>query len=1160
MSVGALLGELARAGIRMRAEGGELRLSAPRGALTGELREALTRHKAELLALLQQEAGGEDPGLVLRPAPEERYEPFPLTEMQQAYWLGRSAAFQGGSVACQVYFESDSQGLDVERLEHALGRLVERHDMLRAIIRPDGQQQVLREVPAYRIAVEELRGLGTEAAEARLATLREEMSHRVEPTDRWPLFEVRVSRLEDGRCRLHGRFEILPADGQSLSTLLREWELLYREPGTALVPLELTFRDYVRALVASRESEAWQRSRRYWESRFEELPAPPALPLAPGPAPARTRFVRHGAELEGGLWSALQTRARQRGLTPSTVLCTAFAEVLGTWGRSRRFSLNLTVLDRPSVHRDIQSLVGDFTRTVLLAVDMSAPTFTARASAVQERLLADLEHSRFSGVDVLRELTRRRGAGQGPGAPFVFTSTLGARNALPDRSALGQLTYALSQTPQVWLDHQVAERGERLALTWDAVEALFPPGMVGEMFAAYVQRVRRLALEDEAWESAHRELVPSEQLAAREQANATQAPVPPGLLHEPFLAQAQAHPERVAVLAPGRTLTYGELLEWSGRIASRLLREHVQPGQRVAVVMDKGWEQVAAVLGILRAGAAYVPVDPSLPAERIATVLADCQAQVVLTQPWLLEHVAWPASLALIPVEQAALASDPPLPPPVPRSPEALAYVIYTSGSTGKPKGVMIDHRGALNTLVDLNARLRVGPGDRVLALSSLSFDLSVYDVFGLLAAGGAIVLPTAKLQRDPAHWVERLEQTGATLWNTVPALLEMLVEYCTGRGVRLPGALRLAMLSGDWIPVGLPRQAWALSERLELLGMGGATEASIWSIAYPITRVDPAWTSIPYGKPLLNQRFHVLDESLEPSPTWVPGQLYIAGTGLALGYWGDEEKTRASFFLHPRTGERLYRTGDLGRYLADGNIEFLGREDAQVKVRGHRIELGEIEAALAQHAAVRMAAVAAVGEHGGRRLVAYVVAALEDPSLERRLVEMLQARLPRYMVPSAFMFLESLPLSANGKVDRKALPLPQRYRPVLDAEYVAPRTELERTVAAAWQEVLGVERVGIHDNFFELGGNSVQLVGLYRRLTAATGATHLAVVDLFTYPSVGAFCEFLGRPPPTPRQEQQPLPAEDNKDRAALRGRAAQQRQRRLASRLNPGEDTHEQ
>jgi pyochelin synthetase len=417
--------------------------------------------------------------------------------------------------------------------------------------------------------------------------------------------------------------------------------------------------------------------------------------------------------------------------------------------------------------------------------------------------------------------------------------------------------------------------------------------------------------------------------------------------------------------------------------------------------------------------------------------------------------------------------------------------VIYTSGSTGTPKGVMIDHRGAVNTVLDINQRFSVGAGDRIFAISSLSFDLSVYDIFGTLAAGGTIVIPDAAGIRNPAHWLDLMEQAQVTVWNSAPALMKLLTEYVMDQASLLPDSLRLVMMSGDWIPVTLPDQIKTVSQAVEIVSLGGATEASIWSIFYPIAQVDPAWSSIPYGKPLTNQTFHVLDETLDPRPVWVPGQLYIGGIGLAKGYWRDQAKTQASFIQHPRTGERLYRTGDLGRYLPDGNLEFLGRVDFQVKVRGYRIELGEIETTLIQHPAVRAVAVLAVGDQPGeKQLVAYVVPEQEHLTTAE-LRNFLQQKLPEYMVPSVFMMLENLPINANGKVDRRALPDPTQNRAELAGAIVAPRDALELQLAQIWQEILKLPQISVTHNFFELGGTSIQAVRLMTQLQKHFGRSY---------------------------------------------------------------------
>ncbi|MCI0544165.1 MAG: amino acid adenylation domain-containing protein, partial [Actinobacteria bacterium] len=369
-------------------------------------------------------------------------------------------------------------------------------------------------------------------------------------------------------------------------------------------------------------------------------------------------------------------------------------------------------------------------------------------------------------------------------------------------------------------------------------------------------------------------------------------------------------------------------------------------------------------------------------------------------------------------------------------SAENLAYIIYTSGSTGRPKGIALRHTGVVNNLVDLNRSFGVGPEDRILAISSPSFDMCVYEVLGTLAAGGAIVMPEAALAKDPAHWAELIVRHRVTVWNSAPPLLEMLVNHVQNRPPLRPKSIRVAILGGDWVPVTLPDRLQALADDVRVIVLGGATEASIHSIVYPVDRTDPTWRSIPYGRPMANQHAYILDAHREPVPIGVPGELHLGGIGLARGYFDRPDLTAEKFLPNPfRQGpERIYKTGDLARYMPDGTIELIGRMDFQVKIHGHRMELGEIAAALKQHPAVRQAVVLArEDEPGDKRLVAYVVADGASPPRPTELRNFLKDRLPRYMVPSAFAVLDKIPLSPNGKVDRRALPPPDPTRGELD-------------------------------------------------------------------------------------------------------------------------------
>ncbi|MFI2652336.1 amino acid adenylation domain-containing protein [Micromonospora fulviviridis] len=962
MSVATLIDELRDAGIELWEEGGQLRFRAPKGTMSAQRRDAVRQHRDEILAHLRARA------VTLTPDPDARHQPFPLTDVQAAYLVGRHDAYGSGGTACQVYGELSYPDLDPHRLERAWNRLIHRHDMLRATVHAEGHQQVAAEVPHYDIAVTDLRDGDDDQVAAAVEAVRDEMSHREYEPARWPLFELRVTRGAR-RSVLHVSVDFLIADYLSIQRLLVELHQLYAHPDASLPPVDITFRDYVLTERRLRDGGRYERDRAYWWDRIDQLPPAPELPTRPESATGR--FERRQSTLDPAAWAAFRRHAASRGLTPSAAVLAAYAEVIGRWSRRPRFTLNLTLLNRQQLHEQVPHLVGDFTTVSLLACDTTpeAP-FHRRAAALAAQLFDDMDHRLCSGVTVLRELARRRGR-EAALMPVVFTSTIGLGEADG-----GEFEYGISQTPQVWIDCQAVERAGGLVLTWDVRDGVFPPGLVADAFAALTRLLTDLAAGEAAWDAESPVPPDAEQQRRRQAANDTDGPLPDTLLHAPVLAQAGRTPDRLAACDSRAVLTYRELAARARAVAATLRAAGCAPGDRVAVVMDKGVEQVVAVLGALSAGAVYVPIDTVQPPARRAGIITDADIRHVLTQPWLAGG-PWPHGVTAHPVDATApldTTVDLDEASPAGVEPDDPAYVIYTSGSTGTPKGVVISHRGALNTIADINRRFRVGADDRVLGLANLGFDLSVYDIFGLLAVGGALVLPDPARRGDPSHWADLVARHQVTLWNSVPAQLQMLAHYLDGQPeVRLP-ALRLALLSGDWIPVPLPDAIRARVPGLEVVSLGGATEASIWSIHHRIGEVDRDRPSIPYGTPLTNQRFHVLDPAGRPCPEWVPGELYIAGAGLALGYLGDPDRTTERFVTHPLTGERLYQTGDLGRYLPDGSLEFLGREDSQVKIRGHRIELAEIETALRAHPAVADAVCEAVGERlTDRRLAAFV-------------------------------------------------------------------------------------------------------------------------------------------------------------------------------------------
>ncbi|MGA3770407.1 non-ribosomal peptide synthetase [Ralstonia pseudosolanacearum] len=920
---------------------------------------------------------------------------FALTDIQHAYWIGRGQALALGGVSCHVYFEWVSPDLDLQRFEQAWNRIVARHGMMRAVLTPDGRQRILGTVPHYAIETEDLRAQPPDRVAARLAQKRAGMCGQVLDAERWPLFDLRATREPAGVTRLHLDLDLLMFDVQSFHILLAELERSYRDPAAQLPAIGLSFRDYLLAGRDAAGEAAYLADKAWWQARLSEIAPPPRLPLARVASDvasdvARPTFRRLQHRFDPQAWQRLSAFAAEAGLTGSSVLLTAFSEVLARWAGDGRFTLNLTHFNRRRVHPDVERLVGDFTSVLLLTVDCNAPlAFAQRAAATQAQLWASLSHTRFGGVEVLRELARHRaqdGGGMDAGSlmPVVFTSLLGMDLDLLVRGAdlLGEPEFLYTCTPQVWLDHQVMVRKGTLEFNWIVIDDLFPEGMVDAMFEAYCRRLDHLAQDAAHWQQPMPAELPAAQRAVREAVNRTALPLPQSPLHAGFFRQAVAQPHALACATAHASETYAGLAARALAHVRTLREAGVMPGDLVACAMPKGIPALAAAIGIVAAGAVLVPLASDMPPARMQAILdgagikAAFVAQADFTWPACASPVAWLVSPESEPAVYASAALQWEIDAHV-ASPalDALAYIIYTSGSTGTPKGVAITHGAAGNTLEAVHARLGLTPDDRVFGISALGFDLAIYDVFGMLSRGGAVILPDEAGMRDAAHWLDLAHRYGVTVWNSVPALLAMLVERAASSGRGLPASLRWVMLSGDWIALDLPARLRALAPHTRLVALGGATEAAIWSNWFEVGQVNSAWRSIPYGFPLANQSYRVLDAHLRDCPDWVDGDLHIGGAGLASCYWRDPQRTAEAFITHPASAERMYRTGDRARYWPDGCIEFLGRVDSQVKLGGHRIELGEIEAALTQHDGIQAAAATVCATAGGgQQLAAFVV------------------------------------------------------------------------------------------------------------------------------------------------------------------------------------------
>ncbi|MES1244348.1 MAG: non-ribosomal peptide synthase/polyketide synthase [Acidobacteriota bacterium] len=1322
--------------------------------------------------------------------PVSRTGDLPLSFAQERLWV--LDRLQSGGSAYNVPLALTAEGrLDRRRLAGALSGVVRRHEVLRTVFaeQDGGPVQVI--LPAFEVSLPEvdLRGLpeGRREPEARrIAT-----AGATQPFDlaRGPLRRAVLVELAAERSVVLLDFHHIVTDGWSLGLLVREVNALYA--GRTLPELAVQYADFAVWQRGWLAGEVLARQIAWWRERLRGAPAALELPADHPRPPVQTqRGAEHAFGLDGELTRRVLELARQEGVTPFMVLAAGLFALLSRLSGQNDLTIGSPIANRNRI--ETEELIGFFVNTLVLRADLSrAETFRDLLRQVREASLGAYAHQDVPFEKLVDELHPERDLSRSP----LFQVALALQNAPLPETDLGDVRLLSEEVATGVSKFDLAfvfvEDAGRLSGLLQYASDLFDPPTAAR-YARHLEHLLGDLVSRPRGRLAEAALLSAEerQQIVREW-NDTARRLEAGTIHRLFEERADRQPDALAAVWEGESLTYGALEERSNRLA-RLLRDcGVGPGVPVAVWMERSLDMIVAVLGILKAGGHYLPLDPSWPADRAEAILAASRAPVAvvrserlpavldarwrlpladvvcldveapkpppepldarevealwdfvaeratdevtaggfvssytgqpfsraeveeyrdrvlaLAEPWLrpdarvleigagagllfweiaprvahavaldpspltqernraraeeLRNVElrtgfaheiddlpgtfdlivlastvqfFPGPLYLESVTEKALRllapggallvadvpdarrqaefrqslaeagrpyqgremwldedifrdlgeatvlhretgfdnelrfryevilkpgdgngkkrlwtawhAQPAGRPPALASADDLAYVIHTSGSTGLPKGIGVQHRPVLNLIRWVNETMGVGPDDRLLFVTSLGFDLSVYDLFGTLAAGGTIHVAPETALRDPGRLAAILRDEPVTIWDSAPAALQQLAPLFPGDG--LPRPLRLAMLSGDWIPVRLPDQVRAAFPGTRVVSLGGATEATVWSNVYPIGRVDPAWPSIPYGRPIDNARYLVLDGEMAPCPIGVPGNLYIGGDVLSVGYVYQPELTAASFLPDPfsdRPGARLYRTGDRARAFADGNLEFLGRTDQQVKIRGYRIELGEIEAALLRHPGVREAVVLAREDvPGEKRLVGYIVPGGPAPSTAD-LRTFLQETLPEYMVPWAFVEMEALPVTGNGKLDRAALPAPRDVRPQ-DTAFVAPRNDLERAIAAAWREVLHLEEIGVQESFFEIGGSSILLARLQSRLRESLGR-EVPFVELFRHPTIESLARSLQQET-APRIEEK---AEQARARTESRRESMRQLQQKRASR----------
>ncbi|HEY0604518.1 MAG TPA: amino acid adenylation domain-containing protein, partial [Herpetosiphonaceae bacterium] len=1161
MTIAELLSYLRSREITLWVDGDRLRYNAPKGALTQEMRAELVTRKADILAWLQQM---ESPPSI---PTVDRSGALPLSFAQQRLWF--LDQLEPNSPAYNIRTVVRMLGLlDIMKLQQSLSMIVERHEVLRTTFVTQAGQPVQIIGPAQLLPLPliDLQDLPEHERET-------EVLHLIQVDSQQPFDLVTGPLLRATLLRLHGEAHVLlltmhhiVADGWSMGVFFHELSALYAATiggiAPALPELPIQYADYAVWQHDWLQGAVLERQLTYWRQQLADLPVlelPTDYPRPPIPSlrGALQRFT-----LPKTLSEELVALSRREGVTLFMTLLAAWQIVLARYSGQDDIAVGTPIAGR--TRAETEGLIGFFVNTLVLRADLSGnPSFHQLLRRVREVCLSAYAHQDLPFEQLIEALQPERDLSRNP----LFQVMFALQNA--PLSALTLPGLALSPV-------EVANEIAKFDLTLNLEEG--PEGLSGwieystELFTAatmtrllrHYQRLLAGIVADPNRRLADLTLLEE---AERRQLlvlwNDTQLAYPRNAgIHQLFEAQAARTPAATAVIFEEQQLTYGELNARANRLAHYLRARGVGPEVRVGLCVERSLDLIVGLLGILKAGGAYVPLDPSYPAQRLALMLADTQAPLILTQQAIYDaqrslfaaipeevnpaftgdHQASAINPAVVCLDSdwAAIAEESEANPDSAVGGDSLAYVMYTSGSTGLPKGVSVTHRNVIRLVSSPNyARLSVD--DVFLQFAPISFDAATLEVWGALLNGARLVVFPAGTP-SLAELGQALERYQVTiLWLTAGLFHQMVDSQLDSLR-----SVRQLLAGGDVLSVPHVQKVLRTLDGCQLINGYGPTENTTFTCCYPMRHVEQIGLSVPIGRPITNTRVYVLDRHLNPVPIGVPGELYAGGDGVGRGYLNRPDLTAERFVPDPfgERGGRLYKTGDLVRYQPDGNIEFLGRRDAQVKLRGYRIELGEIEAVLLRHPAVRECAVLVREDvPGDRRLVAYVVENGEPstknqepeeqasttppprlPQPRQKPAEVwgrgpggeglipalrafVQAELPAYMVPSAFVVLDALPLSPNGKLERRALPAPDAARSPLDDSFVAPQSPIEEVLAGIWAGVLRLERAGIHDNFFALGGHSLLATQVISRIRDAF-QVELPLRVLFEAPTVAQLAE----------------------------------------------------
>jgi amino acid adenylation domain-containing protein len=1062
----------------------------------------------------------------------------PLSFAQQRLWF--LDQLESTNSAYTIAIALQLQGaLNLTVLEKSLNEIIRRHEVLRTTFcTVEGQaMQVIADSLTLPLTVVDLRSLAEPQREGEAQRITTQTIQQPFDLQQEPLFRATLMQLAQQDHRLLLTMHHIISDRWSAELMLQELATLYnayaKEGVSPLPKLPIQYADFTHWQQQWLQGEVLETQLAYWKQQLEGAPAVLQLPSdRPRPTVQTFRGATRSLHLSRSLTASLKALSQQEGVTLFMLLLAAFKTLLHRYSEQDQISVGSPIANRS--RNEIKGLIGFFVNTLVLHTNLAGnPSFRELLNRVRQVALGAYTHQDLPFEQLVEAVQPERNTSYSPLFQVMFT----LQNA-PQLPEIADLTLkpvtVESKTAQFDLSITAEIVESELVADFEYNTDLFDERTVARMQDHFQTLLEGIVANPRALLSELPLLTTQEQEQLRQWGN-QDAFLHTTILqkqdtcciHQLFEAQVERTPNAIAVVFEQQQLTYRELNDKANQLAHCLKSLGVVPEVLVGICAERSLDLIIGLLAILKAGGAYVPIDPKLPQERLALMLEDTQVPILLTQTHLLSIL--PKTIANVvcldtdwrsTCETLNQLSSERFAP----TSSNLAYVIYTSGSTGKPKGVMIEHRSLVSYIETVNVEYDIRPSDRVLQFASFSFDVATEEIFVSLTQGATLVLRTDAMLNSMSTFLQWCRELEVTVLDLPTAFWHQLTTELS-QGLELPESLRLVIIGGE--PVLAERLLiWQthVSDRVQLLNAYGPTESTIGATICDLSKLslsDSALRVVPIGRALRNTQLYILDRHRQPVPLGVSGELYIGGSGIARGYLNKPDLTAERFTPNPvvqnsalstQHSALLYRTGDRVRYLLDGSLEFLDRIDEQIKIRGFRVELGEIEATLRQHPEVQEAVVLAWDDaSSNKRLIAYILPCSAASPAPLALRHFLQEKLPHYMVPAAFIFLDALPLTPSGKINRRALPALETAQIALTSAYVAPKTNLEQAIAQIWREVLQIENVGIYDNFFDLGGHSLLVLQVQNKLQAVLQRS-VSVTDLFQYPNISTLVNYFNQ------------------------------------------------